>query len=117
MSPLRIVNPEMLDGVVALPLAKLKIRIFAPPLGWIASEPEPGPTIDTGPIMSGSGVDSPMTHPLIGQNWNTLKTIVSSALLDPATHSPAATPDAVLLFAAEIASRKVQLPSFACVSA
>src|SRR5438309_7126766 len=41
----------------------------------------------------------------------TEKLIVSDPLLLPATHSPAVTPDAVLLFAAVIASRKVHKPS------
>src|SRR4051812_25797892 len=60
MSPFRIVKPEMLVGIVALPLLTLKILIFAPPLGWRASEPDPGPTIDIAELMSGNGVSSPV---------------------------------------------------------
>jgi hypothetical protein len=56
-----------------------------------------------------------MAQPLIGQNPTTLNAIVSSPV-DPATHSPAAAPDAVLLFAAVIASRSEHFPSFAVVS-
>ena len=43
----------------------------------------------------------------------TVKLIKSDTLLLPAAHSPAVAPEAVLLFAAVIASRKVHKPSLA----
>ena len=42
---------------------------------------------------------------------NAVRSIVSEPLLLPAAHSPAVAPDAVLVLAAVIASRKVHKPS------
>ena len=81
---------ELLDSGVVLRM----------PQGW----PEPGPLMIRLELIVGNApvrLIVPLTE----------KLIVSDPLLLPATHSPAVTPDAVLLFAAVIASRKVHKPS------
>jgi hypothetical protein len=67
-------------------------------------------TLDPGPLSDISVEISGSTLVRVIVPDNPLRSIVSAPLL-PAAHSPAVAPEAVLLFAAVIASRKVQKPS------
>ncbi|HJZ80921.1 MAG TPA: hypothetical protein VKD91_11265 [Pyrinomonadaceae bacterium] len=70
----------------------------------IVSWPEPGPLMLRLEVMFGKAAVRlivPVTE----------KLIVSETLPEPAGHSPAAAPEAVLLLAEVIASRKVHTPS------
>ena len=92
-----------------------KTRILAPAVGCTII----GPEIEMSLVISGSADCSPMTQPVIGQSsliFGKLNTILSVSEAEPAAHSPAIVPEAVLLFAAMIASRNVQRPSLATVS-
>ena len=65
-------------------------------------------------MICGNGVAGVMSStPAAGM----LNTMSSTPAAEPAMHSPASTPDAMLVLAAVIASRRVQTPSLAAVSA
>jgi hypothetical protein len=96
-----MVMPEMLKAAVEVKIRKLGV----PPAGLRLTVREliPGPLIIMFVIRLGSAVVRsivPVTE----------KLIVSEPLL-PAAHSPAAAPEAALLFADVIASRNVHNPS------
>src|SRR5207253_3424511 len=100
--PLVRVMPEMLTVAVEVKIRKLGV----PPamLRRTVRELAPGPLIIMFELRLGSAVARsivPVTE----------KLIVSEPLLLPAAHSPAAAPEATLLFAAVIASRSVHKPS------
>src|SRR5437588_534918 len=100
--PLVTVMPEMLTVTVELKIRKLGV----PParLRRTVREIAPGPVIIMFELRLGSAAVRsiiPVTEMLI----------VSAPLLLPAAHSPIVAPDAALLFAAVIASRKVHNPS------
>ena len=102
-----MVMPEMLTVAVEVKIRKLGV----PPtvLRLTVSELFPGPLI----IMFELRLGSAVTRSIVPV---TEKLIVSESLLLPAAHSPIVAPDAALLFAEVIASRRVHKPSLLFVT-
>src|SRR5947207_3110072 len=99
MSPeIETTDGELIDTKVKLPFL------------WIVSTPEPGPLT----IMFDEIVGSAVLIAIAPESE--VRSIVSEPELLPATHSPATAPEAVLVFAAAIASRKVHKPSLEFVT-